>query len=89
MTLAKRTEISAILGEEFEKFMDALGVREAFEDSRYKCHYCHQVVDSTNVLLVFPKRDRQVAFICTRAECAFAFANSSDREDQPTHVEPE
>ena len=89
MTLAKRTDISAILGEELEKLMDALGVREAFEGRRYTCHYCHQVVDSTNVLLVFPKRGRQVAFVCTNAGCAFTFANSSDVEDQPSHVELE
>lgn len=80
MTLANRTEVSAILGEEFEELIDALGVKEAFHRRRFTCSYCHDVVDASNVLLVFPKKERQVGFVCTKPECALTFTDSPEIE---------
>ena len=70
MTLTKRTELRAILGEEFYALMDDLGVREAFDSGKCTCEYCNEVVDTTNVLLVFPKSGHKVAFLCTNPTCA-------------------
>ena len=70
MTSTKRTEISAILGEEFYALIDALGVRQAFDGRKCTCDKCHEVVDLTNVLLVFPKGGDKVAFLCTNPSCA-------------------
>ena len=67
---AMRTEVSAILGEEFYALLDALGVREAFDAGRCKCDRCRAVVGPTNVLLVFPKDGREVAFLCANPVCA-------------------
>ena len=77
MTSTKRTEISAILGEEFYALLDVLGIREAFDGRECTCDYCHGVVDSTNVLLVFPKSGHKVAFLCTNPSCAVKYEAES------------
>ena len=66
---AMRTEVSAILGEEFYALLDALGVREAFDAGRCKCDRCRAVVGPSNVLMVFPKDGRHVAFLCASPAC--------------------
>ena len=74
MTSIKLTEISAILGEDFLALIDALGVRKEFDERKCTCDNCQQVVDSANVLLVFPKEGNQVAFLCTNPSCAAKYA---------------
>ena len=73
MALTKNTEVSAILGEEFFALIDSLGIREDFDAGQCKCENCLDVIDSTNVLLVFPKSGYKVAFLCTKASCAAAY----------------
>ena len=77
MALTKRTEVSAILGEEFFELIDLLGVREDFDSGRCLCDTCHVSVDSTNVLLVFPKGGNKVAFLCTKSECIASYSEQS------------
>ena len=73
MTLTKRTEVSAILGEEFYDLIDALGVREPFDLGKCRCDNCAEVVGPSNVLLVFPKNGSQVAFICDKPACVLSY----------------
>lgn len=77
MASNKLTEISAILGEDFYALIDALGVREAFDDRRCTCDNCQDIVDIANVLLVFPKWGNQVAFLCTKPSCTAKYAVES------------
>lgn len=78
---AMRTEVSAILGEEFYALLDALGVREAFDAGRCKCDRCRVVVGPSNVLLVFPKHGREVAFLCANPVCAIEHEAGPSRSD--------
>ena len=75
---AMQTEVSAILGEEFYALLDALGVRAAFDAGRCRCDNCHAVVGSSNVLLVFPKGGREVAFLCAKPGCAMEYGTAPD-----------
>ena len=34
----KKTQIDAILGEESDKLLDKIGVKEDFESGKYRCH---------------------------------------------------
>ena len=77
MTLTKRTEVSAILGEEFYDLIDALGIRESFDLGNCLCDNCAAVVGPSNVLLVFPKNGSQVAFLCTKPACALSYDASA------------
>ena len=76
MALTKRTEVSAILGEEFFELIDLLGVREDFDNGRCSCDNCHVAVDSTNVLLVFPEGGNKVAFLCANPPCVAKYNES-------------
>ena len=75
---AMQTEVSAILGEEFYALLEALGIREAFDAERCKCDNCHAVVRPSNVLLVFPKGGREVAFLCAKPGCAVEYQTAPD-----------
>ena len=78
MTLTKRTEVSAILGEEFYDLIDALGVREAFDLGKCLCDNCAEAVGQSNVLLVFPKNGSQVAFLCDKPTCILSYGGVSN-----------
>lgn len=69
MGLPKRTQIYAILGEEFDKLLDRLGIREEFEAGKYCCHNCGDQVAANNVLLVFPLSENEVGFVCRKPDC--------------------
>lgn len=69
MSLPKKTQINAILGEEFDKLLDRLGAREEFEAGKYRCHICGDQIGVGNVLLVFPLSENEVGFVCRKLEC--------------------
>ena len=73
MTLTKRTEVSAVLGEEFYDLIDALGVKEAFDLGECLCDNCAEAVSPSNVSLVFPKNGSQVAFLCDKPMCMLSY----------------
>ena len=62
----KKTQIDAILGEEFYKLLDRLGVKEDFESGRYRCQICDDQVGVNNVLIVFPLSENEVGFVCRK-----------------------
>jgi len=65
----KKTQIDAILGEEFYKLLDRLGVKEDFESGKYRCHICNDQVGGNNVLIVFPLSENEVGFVCRKPKC--------------------
>ncbi len=69
VNLPKKIQIDAILGEEFYKLLDKLGVREGFEAGNYHCHICGDKIEVKNVLIVFPLCENDVGFICRKPEC--------------------
>lgn len=69
MTLTRRTEVSAVLDEDFYALIDALGIRQSFDGGKCTCDYCHDVVSPRNVLLVFPKSGRRIGFLCHKTAC--------------------
>lgn len=69
MGLYKRTQVNAILGEEFEKLLETLGVVEDFEAGKYRCQVCKDTVTVNNVFLVFPLSENEVGFICNKPKC--------------------
>lgn len=76
MGLPKRTQIDAILGEEFEQLLDRLGAREEFEAGKYRCHICGGKVEVNNVLLVFPLSENEVGFVCRKPECIIRYKSN-------------
>ena len=69
MDLPKKIQIDAILGEEFYKLLDKLGIREDFEAGKYSCHICGDQVGIKNVLIVYPLSENDVGFVCRKPEC--------------------
>jgi len=65
----KKTEINAILGEDFDKLLERLGVWQDFNDGKYRCQFCGEQVGTKNVLIIFPLSDNEIGFICKKAEC--------------------
>jgi hypothetical protein len=69
MSIYKRTRINAVLGEEFDKLLETLGVKEDFEAGKYCCNVCKDKVTADNVLLIFPLSENEVGFICNKPKC--------------------
>jgi len=75
----KRTEINAILGEEFDKLLETLGVLEEFEAGKYKCIFCGDQLHRENVLLIFPLSESNIGFVCKKPECVAKY-KSGEKE---------
>lgn len=73
MGLPKKTQINAILGEEFDKLLDRLGVRKEVEAGKYHCHICGDEVGVKNIILVFPLSENEVGFVCRKPECIIKY----------------
>ena len=73
MGLPKSIEIRAILGEEFDKLLDKLGVRDDFVAGKYKCHICGEPIGVNNVRVVFPLSENEVGFVCEKPECVIGY----------------
>ncbi len=65
----KKIQIDAILGEEFDKLLDKLGITQEFEAGKYRCHICDEQVGAKNALIVFPLPENTVGFVCRKPEC--------------------
>lgn len=77
MSAQKNMEIDAILGEEFGRLLERLGVKEEFEAGTYHCHICGDQVRANNVLLVLPLSENEVGFICRKPECIIKYKSNS------------
>lgn len=69
MTSPKKIEINAILGEEFDRLLETLGVLEEFKAGEYRCICCGEQLRRENVLIVFPSSESNIGFVCEKPEC--------------------
>ncbi len=76
MSSQKKVEINAILGEEFDRLLDRLGVRGEFEAGTYHCHICGDQVRANNVLLVLPLSENEVGFVCKKPGCIMSYKSN-------------
>lgn len=76
MSAQKNVEIDAILGEEFDRLLERLEVKEEFEAGTYHCHICGDQVRADNVLLVLPLSENEVGFICRKPECIIKYKSN-------------
>jgi len=77
MTTLKRTEINAILGEEFDKLLERLGVLEEFEAGKYRCVCCSEQVGREDVLVVFPLSESNIGFVCKKPGCVAKYKSGA------------
>ena len=77
MTTIRRTEVSAVLSEDFAGLLDTLGIRADFDRGLCTCDQCHDVVGPANVLLVFPKAGYRVGFLCKKPVCMEQFTEAA------------
>ncbi len=73
MKIQEKTEINAILGEEFNKVLTDLGVFEGVNLGEYKCQVCGDKMSFKNILLIFPLTEKMVGFICKKPSCLIKY----------------
>lgn len=74
MTVRDKVKVAAILGEDLVCLIDELHLRREFEGGECHCHFCNDVVDYTNLKLLFPTKDHIVGFLCNKPKCFVEFA---------------
>lgn len=74
MAIRDRVSVDAILGGDVAGLIEQLGLRKEFESGECHCDVCNDVVDYTNLKLLFPMADRKVGFLCNKPECFVEFA---------------
>ena len=79
MTPIKRTEINAILSEDFDELLAKLGALQEFEAGICACVVCGDRLSRQNVRIVFPASENSVGFVCDRPECVAKY-RSGERE---------
>ena len=74
MTIREKVNLDAVLSEDMARLIEKLGLRKDFDEGRLHCYVCGEVMNYTNVKLVFPTEDRSVGFLCSKPECFVEFA---------------
>lgn len=69
MGSVRKARIDAILGDDFNKLLDKLGVKEGFESGQYRCHVCGDQVGVSTVRIVFPLSEDEIGFVCQKSNC--------------------
>jgi hypothetical protein len=77
MTKPKNMEINAILGEEFDRLLETLGVKQDFETGKYKCSVCGDIVSAINVSMIFPINEKDIGFVCRKTTCGSVYKNKT------------
>ena len=69
MAGTNKIAINAILGEEFLRLLEKLGIVDDVKLGKYKCHVCDDQIGLENALIIFPITDKEVGFICDKPLC--------------------
>jgi len=74
MAVIDKVNVDAVLSEDVARLIKELGLHDKFEGGECRCHICNEMVDYTNLKLVFPMEDRKVGFLCNKPQCFVEFA---------------
>ena len=74
MAVRDKVNVDAVLSEDVARLIEQLGLREEFERGECHCHICNDIVNYTNLKLMFPMEDRKVGFLCNKPQCFVEFA---------------
>jgi hypothetical protein len=74
MAIRDRVKVDAMLGSDVARLIEQLGLRKEFEGGECHCDVCNDVVNYTNLKLLFPMADRKVGFLCNKPQCFVEFA---------------
>ena len=77
MTSSKKTEVNAVLGEEFDRLLGTLGVLEEFQKGKYKCVCCGEVLHRESVLILFPVSESDIGFVCKKSGCVAKYESGA------------
>lgn len=74
MVAKDKVNVDAVLTEDVIRLIEELGLRKEFEGGECHCHVCNDIVDYTNLKLLFPMEDHRVGFLCNKPQCFVEFA---------------
>ena len=74
MVVKDNINVAAVLSEDVARLIEQLGLREEFERGECHCHICNDIVNYTNLKLLFPMENHKVGFVCNKPKCVVAFA---------------
>ncbi len=63
-----KENVSAILDDELEKFLDTLGVLNRFRRGKLKCKFCSKQITFENLHSIFPESG-DIKTICNQSQC--------------------
>ncbi len=74
MAIKDNITVDAVLSEDVARLIQELDLREEFERGECHCYICNDVVNYTNLKLMFPMEDHKVGFLCNKPQCFVDFA---------------
>lgn len=73
MVIKGNINVDAVLSEDVARIIEGLGLREEFERGECHCYICNDIVNYTNLKLVFPMENHKVGFLCNKPRCFVEF----------------
>lgn len=73
MAIKDKVNVDAVLGEDVARLIEGLGIRKEFEEGECHCYNCNDIMDYTNLKLLFPTEDHKVGFLCNKPQCFVEF----------------
>lgn len=73
MGIRDTVKVDAVISEDVARLIERLGLRKEFGNGECHCVVCNDIVNYTNLKLVFPMQDREVGFLCNKPQCFVEF----------------
>ena len=78
--MKKKETIAVVLDEELIDFLKAIDMYDSLLEGKLSCSKCRRQIDENNLLVIIPKKNNQIEFICDEPACLESF-NRGERPD--------
>ena len=75
--LTKDDHIKAVYSSDIDAFLARLGALEQFNQGKFECKYCEQVITRNNLYAIIPTPNKTVDMCCNKPDCVLSLSEEA------------
>ena len=75
--LTKDDRIKAVYSSDIDAFLARLGALEQFNQGKFVCKYCEQVITRNNLYAIIPTPNKTVDMCCNKPDCILSLSEEA------------
>ncbi len=73
----KDDQLKAVYSSDIDVFLEKLGVLEQFNQGKFACKYCKEVITRNNLYAIIPALNKNVEMCCNRPDCVLSLSEEA------------